>query len=194
MKLMITKYNFLFLLLGVLFIGGTSCTDSDSYADLLETERKSTNAYLANCRVVNHVPEDSVFEYGEDAPYYRMDEDGFIYMQVIEPGDLEDKAEDGEIIYFRFMRFSLNDWYDDPDDYDEEGNANDVSYSSTYIRYLDFTLSSTYQYGVGLHTPLGYLGVDCEVNLIIKSQYGLYDEISYGIPYLYNVRYFRSQI
>ncbi|MFI3240355.1 MAG: DUF4827 family protein [Bacteroidales bacterium] len=193
MKLTIRKNNLLFLLIGMLLIGGTSCSSTVSYAELLTTERESTNAYLANFRVVNHVPADSIFEYGEDAPFYRMDEDGFVYMQVINPGDLEDKAESGELIYFRFMRFSLNDWADGTD-YELEGNADDVSYSSTSIRYLDFSLSSTYQYGMGIHTPLGYLGVDCEVNIIIKSQYGIYDEISDGIPYLYNVRYFRSQI
>ena len=35
---------------------------------------------------------------------------------------------------------------------------------------------------------------DCEVNLVIKSQYGIASEISNVVPYLYNVRYFKSQI
>ena len=39
-----------------------------------------------------------------------------------------------------------------------------------------------------------YLGIDSEVNLVIKSQYGYTEEISNVTPYLYNVRYFRSKI
>ena len=39
-----------------------------------------------------------------------------------------------------------------------------------------------------------YLGVECEVNLIIKSQFGFTNEISYVLPFFYHVRYFHSQI
>ena len=38
------------------------------------------------------------------------------------------------------------------------------------------------------------LGVESEVNLIIKSQYGWTSEISNVQPFLYHVRYFRNQI
>ena len=46
----------------------------------------------------------------------------------------------------------------------------------------------------GVQVPLIYLPLDCEVNLIVKSQMGRYDEISTVIPFLYNLRYFKSQI
>ena len=60
----------------------TACNEDQSYADRLNDERNAVNAYLANHRVVMSIPEDSVFEVGPDAPFYRVDADGNVYMQV----------------------------------------------------------------------------------------------------------------
>lgn len=42
--------------------------------------------------------------------------------------------------------------------------------------------------------PLNFLKLGCDVNLIVKSQYGWTSEVSYVIPYLYRIRYYKSQI
>ena len=74
-------FNFT-MLLGILALTLlASCDDDQSYADRLNEERNAVNAYLANHRVVMSVPEDSVFEVGENAPFYRVDVDGNVYMQ-----------------------------------------------------------------------------------------------------------------
>ncbi len=172
----------------------SSCSDSESYAQLLEKERHATNAYLANCRVVNEIPSDTVFEVGKDAPYYRIDPEGNIYMQVLKAGDRKnDKVKDSEKIYFRYMRYDLYYWYT----YGEmlgNGNENDMNLSPTYFNYGNYALAASAQWGYGIQMPLAFLGVDSEVNIIIKSQYGLTSEISNVRPYLYHVRYFRNQI
>ena len=62
----------------------TACDDTKSYAELLTDETHYVNAYLANQRVVASIPADTVFETGPDAPYYRLDEDGNLYMQVLD--------------------------------------------------------------------------------------------------------------
>ena len=116
-----------------------------------------------------------------------------MYMQVLKTGDLKDKATDNQLIYFRFMRYNLN-YYAGGVLPDGEGNAEDMENYYTAFRFGNYTLSSSSQYGAGLQMPLYYLGIDCEVNIVIKSQYGLTSEISNVIPYLYNVRYFKSQI
>ena len=67
----------------------SSCEDGKSYADLLNQESKYVNSFLADHRVIGYVPEDSVFEHGKDAPYYQLDEEGNIYMQVIDPEKLK---------------------------------------------------------------------------------------------------------
>lgn len=63
-----------------------------------------------------------------------------------------------------------------------------------YFRFGNYSLQSSAQYGSGIQLPLSYLGIDCEVNIVIKSQYGFTSEMTNVVPYLYNVRYFKSQI
>jgi hypothetical protein len=172
----------------------TSCSDTESYAELLADETKSVNYFLANHHVINEIPEDSIFETGEDAPYYRMDDEGNIYMQVLKTGDTNNKATTDQRIYFRFMRYNLNTYASYGTMPDGDGNADDMSSSATYFVFNNYNFPSSTSYGSGLQTPLYYLGIDCEVNIVIKSQYGLSSEISYVEPYLYNIRYFKSMI
>lgn len=175
-------------------ISTTSCNDTQSYAELLTDETKSVNYFLANQRVINEVPADSIFEEGPEAPYYRLDEDGNIYMQVLKSGNLKDKAKNDQRIYFRFMRYNLNVYANTGVMPSGEGNADNMNSASTYFNFENYTLPNTSSYGSGIQMPLYYLGIDCEVNIVIKSQYGFSNEISYVIPYLYNIRYLKSMI
>ena len=172
----------------------TSCNDDQSYADLLTKENQSTNVFLADQRVINEIPTDTnfVFQTGPDAPYYRLDEDGQLYMQVINPGTQDNMVKNDEQIYFRYTRYSLV-YYIDGELMMSEGN-DDVLNGNFSFRYGNFQVNSSYQYGPGVQTPLAYLPVDCEVNIIIKSQYGMPAEISYVTPFLYSLRYFRPKI
>ncbi len=173
----------------------TACNDDQSYADRLNEERNAVNAYLANHRVVMSIPEDSIFEVGEDAPFYRIDPDGNVYMQVIKAGDrVGDRAKKGDRIYFRYSRYSLAIWYAEKLMEVYSSNENSMDAQSCSFTYADYTLPSTSQWGYGLQYPLNFLGVECEVNLVIKSQFGFTSEISYVMPFLYHVRYFRSMI
>lgn len=173
----------------------SACNDDQSYADRLNEERNAVNAFLANHRVVMSVPEDSIFEVGEDAPYYRLDPDGNIYMQVLNAGDRKnDKAKTGETIYFRYSRYSLSTWYADGTWIIYSGNENTMDAASCSFNYADYTLPSSSQWGYGLQYPLVFLGVECEVNLVVKSQFGFTGEISYVMPFFYHVRYYHSQI
>lgn len=187
------KFNYILLWI----IGGiltfSSCDEGESYADLLKDETTAVNAFLADQKIENVIPKDSIFEYGENAPYYKMDEDGNIYMQVIKPGSKDNMAIKDQLIYFRFTRYDLFGYSDGklPEGF---GNANDFDYRNTNFRFGNYTLPSSSQWGTAIQLPLYYLGIDCEVNLVIKSQYGYTDEISNVIPYMYNIRYFKSQI
>ena len=172
----------------------SSCSDSQSYADLLNKERYATNSYLSNFRVVNEIPADTVFEQGTDAPFYKLDEEGNVYMQVVKATPRsDDKAQTSERIYFRYVRYNLSYWYS----YNTmlgDGNELDMSAASTYFQYGNYSNAISSQWGYGIQLPLSFVGVNSEVNLIIKSKYGLASEISNVVPYLYHIRYFRSQI
>ena len=193
MKMKLSKH-ILFLGMVVLTML-TACNDDQSYADRLNEERNAVNAYLANHRVVMSIPEDSIFEVGEDAPFYRIDPDGNVYMQVIKAGDrVNDRAKKGDRIYFRYSRYSLAIWYAEKLMEVYSSNENSMDAQSCSFTYADYTLPSTSQWGYGLQYPLNFLGVECEVNLVIKSQFGFTSEISYVMPFLYHVRYFRSMI
>ncbi len=173
-----------------LSITASSCSDSKSYADRLSDENKAINLYLSDFKVENTIPADTAFICGEDAPYYRLDDEGNFFMQVIRPGDRSNRAVDDQLIYFRFTRYNLTYFYA----YNElvgEGNADNMDYTATSFRYNNTTLSSSTQYGQGVQVPLNYLGIDCEVNIIVKSQYGFTSELAQVTPYLYNIRYFK---
>lgn len=168
-----------------------SCSDSKSYAELLTEENHSVNNFLADQRVDNTIPTDTnfVFETGVNAPYYRLDEGGNVYMQVVNPGTPGNYAQADQVIYFRYTRYPLSQYVDGklPDG---DGNDEDMSYLNTWFRFDNFSLESSYRWGVGIQMPLKLLPIDCEVNIVIKSQYGFYEEMAYVLPFLFKIRYY----
>ncbi len=170
-----------------------SCSENQSYAEQIDTERQACNAFLANFEI-REVPADSVFEVGANAPYYRLDPDGYIYMQVLKTGDLSQKAKKSQTIYFRYTRYNLLTWYNQDHYWVGSGNADDMSSPATYFNYDDYSLPVSEQWGYGIQMPMNYLGVNCEVNLVIKSKVGWSKESTYVTPYFYHVRYFRSKV
>ncbi len=186
------KISLMILGLASLFVT-TSCSNSESYADQLRDERKAANAYLAQYRVVNEIPADTIFEVGENAPYYKLDPDGNVYMQVLVADSKENRPKTDQRVYFRYMSLDLKSWYagNNPS---LGGNAEDMLADPTFFLYNNYTLSSSSQYGYGIQLPLKFVGVNSKVNVIIKSQYGFTNYISYVIPYRFTVSYYPSKI
>lgn len=170
----------------------SSCNDSKSYAELLTEENQAINAYLLNQRVELTIPEGNKFEVGEDAPFYKLDEEGSVYMKVLNAGNPDMMAQSDELVYFRFTRWSLLNY----DPYTGEhiagwGNSDDLSLGSASFRFGNYTLSTSSSWGSGVQLPLNFIGLESECELIIKSQYGLTQEISNVTPFLYRIRYFK---
>lgn len=184
--------NFILMALPIALALLASCKDSKSYSELLDDEEKSINSFLAHQKVLKQIPADTVFQTGADAPYYQIDDNGNVYMQVLKAGDrTNNRAQEGETIYFRFGRISINRWsagYEDA----PSGNFGDLSYSSTSFRFSNEEANYDYtKYGYGVVLPLVFVGIDSEINLLIKSRKGPYSEIADVVPYLYNIRYFK---
>lgn len=176
----------------MLGLGAVSCNDGKTYAELLNDETMYVNRFLADQRVVNSIPSDTIFEYGPNAPYYRLDEDGMLYMQVIDPGTPGNKAEYNDLIYFRYTRYNLSQYIDGV--LTSSAGNDEVLNGDASFRYGNYNIGTSYTYGTGIQAPLLYLPVDCQVNLVVKSQNGAPDEMSYVIPFLYSIRYFRPKI
>jgi hypothetical protein len=170
----------------------TSCSDTKSYAELLSDETKYINAYLADQKVIGSAPADSIFIQGSDAPFYRMNDDGTVYLRVINDNTDGVKAKYNDLVYMRFTRYNLEDYEDGvlPD-----GEGNDDAATTTFsFRYNNYTIDSSSEWGEGLQLPLAYLHYGCEVEMVIRSQISLTDEIASVVPYLYHVRYYKSNI
>lgn len=169
----------------------TSCDDTKSYSELLEEENEAVDKFLANYQVIYTIPADNNFEVGPSAPYYQIDDDGNVFMQVIDKGDAG-MAYDNEVIYFRYSRLNLLTWASGGD---QVPSGNDSSLASPLsFNFKNTTLGSTTQYGTGIQQPLYYLNKNCRVNLLIKSKAGSSEDLVSVTPYLYDIRYFPSNI
>lgn len=176
----------------IMAVATTGCDDNKSYAELLSDENMAVNRFLADQKVIGEVPADNKFITGENAPYYQLDEDGNLFMQVITVGD-QGMAEDGQLIYFRFTRYALAN-YVSGETMQGEGNSENVEAGNMAFRYGNYTLNSSAQWGTGIQRPLEYLPVGSEVRIVIKSQDGWTSEMANVQPYLYHIRYYPSQI
>ena len=188
------KLKMLLLSLVALTIGATSCSNNKSYAEQLADERVAVNLFLAGQRVVNDIPADTIFETGSNAPYYRIDEDGNVYMQVLSNTGLDARPKTDDVVYFRYMRYNVITWCVNNGDAAKVGNMDDMKNPSTYFLYDNYTVETSVQYGQGIQMPLQFVGVGSEVNLIIKSQKGLTDEVADVNPYHWHVRYYKSKM
>lgn len=186
----ILKISGKFALSIILLISLFSCDDQKSYSELLDDEEHACNWYLAKHSIITEIPTDSIFETGENAPYYKMDKGGNVYMKVIKIGD-GPRAKTDDRIYFTFMRMSINYTFEG----NEEiwvGNSEDLGngVGSTYFFFNNQTFTSSTQYGDGIQLPLKYLPLNSEVELVIKSVMGFTSDISSCTAYVYKVRYF----
>lgn len=188
------KYSFSILLMLILFFA--SCSKTESYSDLLKKEQKASNWFLAQQRVCNEIPSDSAFIEGPNAPFYKMDDDGYVYMQVIKTGNRE-IPKTGATVYFTYTRWNIESMYtqNSTDIAATDGNQDNfiTSIGDTYFIYNNYSVNSSSTFGSGMQLPLSYLGYNSEVNIVLKSYYGFSSDNTTCIPYLVNVRYFKAE-
>lgn len=189
------KYSYIFYAGAFLLIASTSaCDKGESYADLLNKEEKAVNWYLSGNAVETEVPADSIFITGEDAPFYRMDEDGNVYMRVINSGDLENRPQAGDRVYFRYSRMNLRNFYEiDTESWAGNSSGLNEGTGSTSFVLDNFTLPSSSKYGTGIQLPMKYLGYNSQVRLVVKAAAGFASEQSQCIPYVIDIRYFKGE-
>ncbi|MCM1152609.1 MAG: DUF4827 domain-containing protein [Muribaculum sp.] len=152
------------------------------------------NWFLSGQNVCVEIPKDSILEYGEDAPYYKLNEDGTLYLKVLTPGDMnsESRPKKDDKVFFRFKRQNLETLQNDGEA-EWEGNTVQIgNLNSTSFVFGNTYLPNTTKYGMGVQEPLKYVGYNSEVYLVIKASEGLTEEQATCIPYLYNIKYFKA--
>lgn len=182
-------------LIAALTLPLVGCNDGKSYSDMLREEEVAVNWYLAMNKVEVTIPADSVFVEGPDAPFYKMDGDGNVYMRIVNRGDMSNRPKLGETVYFRYMSLNIKNYYNGGSADAWTGNAWDMDspLNGTNLIYGNKRLESTTQYGEGIQVPLAYVGYNSEVDVIIKSIKGFSGNISQCQPYIYKVRYFKAE-
>lgn len=170
----------------------SSCNKSESYSDMLKNEEKAVNWYLSNHRVCNDIPADGNFETGSSAPYYKMDDEGFVYMQVMEKGREDQKVQPGDKVYFMYSRQNIrNLWELGAAEYDS--NEQSGTLSEYFFNFGDTSSTNGAFFGKGIQLPLNYLGYHSEVNLVLKSNMGFSVDQSECVPYILNVKYLKPE-
>lgn len=172
---------------GTITITQNPCT----LEDLKKTEQRAMKKYLSKFDVVDELPTFDNIQVGSVAPFYKLNPEGTVYMQVVKMGTAS-AATYGEKIYFRFMRYNLLSYLENGVLPQGQGNANDPTESTTFFE-VGSEMPSTTQWGTAIQMPilLG-LPIDSEVNLVVASEAGLTSEISGVVPFLYNIQYFKS--
>lgn len=193
------RIKYFFLASALLTLLFSSCSKTESYSDLLKKEQKASNWFLAQHKICNEIPADSVFLTGPDAPYYKMDDDGYVYMQVVKASSRKDRVFPlyGDQIYFTYTRWDVETMYTNNtfDIAATDGNQNNFldSVGDTYFIYGNYSAESSVTFGSGIQVPLSYLGYNSEVNILLKSYYGFMADNTTCIPYKVNVRYFKAE-
>lgn len=181
--------GFIHIALVTVLIAFSSCSDDQSYAHLLELEDQAVNNFLADNTVVQEIPADTIFETGANAPFYRLDEDGQLYMQVLDAGTPDNKVKNNDQIYFRYTRYALSNYHDG---YLPQGAGNNLTLIACWFRYNNYNIQGSYQWGTGIQAPLRFLPIDCKVRLVVKSQQGFIDEQTSVVPFLYDLTYHKD--
>lgn len=172
---------------GTITITQNPCT----LEDLKNTEQRAMKKYLSKFDVIDELPSINNIQVGSVAPFYKLNPEGTVYMQVVKMGNAS-AAINGEKIYFRFLRYNLLSYLENGVLPQGQGNANDPTESTKFFE-VGSEKPSTTQWGTAIQLPiiLG-LPIDSEVNLVVASEAGPTSEISGVIPFLYNIRYYKS--
>lgn len=188
------KFISFFFIIAFLPIFYFSCNKSESYSTLLRNEEKAVNWFLSGQKVCVEIPSDSILDFGPDAPFYKLNTDGTVYMKVLTPGNLNssDRPKAGDKVYYRYNRRNLQN-LQAGEDAPWEGNSSIVSSSPTFFFYENSYLPNTLNLGQGIQLPLKYVGYDSEVLLVMKASQSLTEEQSLCIPFEYDIRYFKAE-
>lgn len=187
----------LFLLMLICGLAFQACSDSETYADLLDKERRGIDQFIKTNKI--KVLTASEFEKNGNKTDVNANEyvqfSNGVYMQIVNYGTGEDSIKDRDVITVRFVEYdilrkdtSLTN-YNMPlwvDVYDYT-----ISGSTSSGRFRQGWLMNAYessQVPEGWLVPLQYIKSGAEVKLIVPSKVGHNQAMQYVYPFYYHLR------
>lgn len=77
-------------------------------AEKILSDRNVSPADADYNKKFNDVLNEMIADPAIDAPFYRMDEDGDVYMRVVKTGDMNDRPQFNDLVYVRLTRYNLS--------------------------------------------------------------------------------------
>jgi len=175
------RISYLFLLVFLTSIFASSCSNTKTYAELLNEEQALISAYIKrnNILVVNTDPRYTTWEKNGKDVYTHTSSD--LYFHMVNPGDTisKDTAVFGNVIVPRFKQYTLTVVADTINDW----NTIDYPYTPNFI-YGDLTTSCK-----AFHEAVSYMKCqDSEAYLIVPSKIGDNTDLMSVTPKFYDLK------
>ena len=191
------KIILLFLLILACGLAFQSCSDSKTYAEMLEEEKDAINKFIGT----NKIKVISASEFEKNGNKTNASENEYVqfsngvYMQIINYGAGEDSIKNRDVVTVRFVEYDIL----------KEDTIITNYALPTWLDVFDYTISGTTVYGrfrqgllaqyyettqvpEGWLVPLQYVKSGAEVKLIVPSKVGHADAMQYVYPFYYHLR------
>lgn len=184
---------FLLLVCGLVF---QACNDSESYADMLEKEKRAISKFIKD----NDITVISASEFEKNDNKTDVSKNEYVqfsngaYMQIVEVGT-GDSIRNRDVVTVRFVEYDIM-----------LGDTTLTNYSlPTWLDVFDYTVSGTTSYGQfrqgllaenyetsqvpeGWLVPLQFIKSGARVKIIVPSKIGHSSAMQYVYPYFYDLR------
>lgn len=191
----------LFLLMLTCVLAFQSCSDSKTYAEMLEEEKDAINKFIKT----NKIKVISASEFEKNGNKTSTEENEYVqfsngvYMQIVKSGKVDgekDSIKSRDVVTVRFVEYDIL----------KEDTLLTNYALPTFLDVFDYTISGTTAYGQfrqgllpqyyettqvpeGWLVPLQYIKpIDAEVKLIVPSKVGHSNAMQYVYPYYYHLR------
>ncbi|NDV81176.1 DUF4827 domain-containing protein [Bacteroides sp. 51] len=188
----------LFLLMLTCGLAFQACSDSKTYAEMLEEEKDAINNFIKT----NKIKVISASEFEKNDNKTNVDENEYVqfsngvYMQIVNYGTGKDSIKSRDVITVRFVEYDI---------LTEDTTLTNYAWP-TWLDVFDYTISGTTAYGQfrqgglmyynyqssqvpeGWLVPLQYIKSGAEVKLIVPSKVGHTNAMQYVYPFYYHLR------
>ena len=178
------RISYLFFLVLLASLLASSCSNTKTYAQLLDDEQTLITSYIQrnNIQVVSTYPKDSIWKNKNGQDIYYKSSSG-LYFHMINRGDLtsNDTLEVNNTVVPRYKQYTLNAVSDTTSNW----NTIDYPFPSNFI-YGDQTGTNSCK---GFQEAVSYMKrIDSEANLIIPSQIGFTADLNSVTPMGYDIK------